>query len=253
MNPKIYFISLFTILLIIVNYSITYAQLLGQDKDGFSSIVLPSATFDLDLANNVASFSFYQDIYRSATEVNYKDDFDCVYNTNSQDELEDCIRNNWSTNERIFKDNPRNNYQMVGLDIKGKSSDGIATIVAGEQVSTNASISGMYGMAWKRKIYNFSKVSEMARAYKNELESDDEQQLKSKVKKEVENLVLNGIFTPEQFNYYYLSVEDAEKKYRSDRIKTKIQQLKGLTTSNSTAILEGLVKRFTDLKTIALD
>lgn len=49
----------FGIALIALCSSFSYGQTFGQDAEGFSSIIAPSALLNLDLANEVASFSYY--------------------------------------------------------------------------------------------------------------------------------------------------------------------------------------------------
>ena len=56
MKNKILF---YGIALLVLSSSFSYGQTFGQDAEGFSSIVAPSALLNLDLANEAASFSYY--------------------------------------------------------------------------------------------------------------------------------------------------------------------------------------------------
>lgn len=60
MRLKLYPSTLVFVLLITFGINKTYSQILGQDAEGFSSLVQPASLINLDLANEIASFSYYQ-------------------------------------------------------------------------------------------------------------------------------------------------------------------------------------------------
>lgn len=146
---KIYILLIFSVLF----YSGLYGQVLGQDKEGFSSIIQPSASFNLDLTDKVATLNFYQEHFKredpNAIQIPYNSDELSRLKSESIEQYKAMLTDSWKTQESIFK---KLGF-IYGIDLKGSSSDGLTQLINNEQLLTSSSISGLIGLRWHKRSY----------------------------------------------------------------------------------------------------
>lgn len=134
-------------------YGGLYGQVLGQDKEGFSSIVQPSASFNLDFAEKVATLNFYQEHFKkedpNAIQIPYNSDELSRLKSESIEQYKSMLTDSWKTQESIFK---KLGF-IYGIDLKGSSSDGLTQLINNEQLLTSSSISGLIGLRWHKRSY----------------------------------------------------------------------------------------------------
>jgi hypothetical protein len=147
------------------------AQVLGQDKEGFSSIVIPSTNLNIDGTNNVISISFSQ-LYKLTDKKENKElgqqkkpkeltsDPEAVkvlsenkcfifYDTlNNTTELKDCIEKAWQDEENNYKKN--NKSLLYGIELKGSSKNGLSLIFDDELLANSATANGIVGFHFKK-------------------------------------------------------------------------------------------------------
>lgn len=134
-------------------YGSLYAQVLGQDKEGFSSIIQPSASFNLDLTDKVATLNFYQEHFKkedsTVIKIPYNSDELCRLESKTIGQYKAMLIDSWKTQDSIFK----KRGLIYGIDLKGSSSDGITQLINSEQLLTSSSISGLIGLRWHKRSY----------------------------------------------------------------------------------------------------
>lgn len=138
-----------------------YAQSLGQDAEGYSTIVLPSTSINLDLTNDVASFNFYNNIYerdiietsRAKFISNIKSELGDTFDTITPNTLAKKIRKQWDKNEKALNKALNLSILNYGLELKGSASNGVATLFEEEEIVGGASIMGVIGKTWKWSNY----------------------------------------------------------------------------------------------------
>jgi len=169
-------IVLITVFLTILSVGTSVqAQALGQDKEGFSSVVVPTTTLNLDLENDVASFTFYGEYWNKD-----KDGKDIIPNDNvfsdylkagnpdditKADLLAKSLLEAWKKNEGSIKATPKNNSISYGIDLKGGATNGISTLFSGDQLGTTAAVSGLLGINFNHRKYNMEYAGPIARTY----------------------------------------------------------------------------------------
>ncbi|MBZ4042087.1 hypothetical protein [Flavobacterium hibisci] len=134
-------------------YGSLYAQVLGQDKEGFSSIVQPSASFNLDFTDKVVTLNFYQEHFKkedpNAIQIPYNSDELNRLKSENIEQYKSMLIDSWKTQESIFK---KRGF-IYGVDLKGRSSDGLTQLISNEQLLTSSSISGLIGLRWHKRSY----------------------------------------------------------------------------------------------------
>ena len=152
-----------------------FCQVLGQDKEGFSTIIQPSATFNLDLSEKVATLNYYRQ--DNLSDYNDEYDFDteemCRIKSNSLKEFTKCLKESWKDQKAAYK---KLNI-VYGIDLKGSSSDGIALLIEDEQVSTSSRLSGLVGLQWQKRRYRFGKIDKISKII---YEYEDDRSIKDK-------------------------------------------------------------------------
>ena len=157
-------INLFLVILFLVS-KISHGQSLGQDSEGFSSVVTKTSTLNLDLENKLASFTlFYEDIDKDA-DLPYRIPLTRAYYKATEEHIINELRKNWETNRASYKDYDNANYWVYGIDLKGTAGNGISTIIQEEKVQGSAEISGLIGFSWSSLKYDEDLANDLAKNY----------------------------------------------------------------------------------------
>ncbi|MFB9078937.1 hypothetical protein ACFFLS_10440 [Flavobacterium procerum] len=134
------------------------AQTLGQDAEGNSSIVVPAATFNLDISNStVAVFSINKEFAKKEFTTGMKN----ICESDLENALENVLKNNCTVfknedcMEKCFKSKLDKRAWIWGADVKGGIKDGLGTIFSGEKVASAVSVGGLIG--WKRSWVSLRK------------------------------------------------------------------------------------------------
>ena len=180
-------------------------QALGQDREGFSTIVVPTATLNLDVENKIANLAFYKEIWnkngyaapslKTENDVykDVKESTDWNWNKLTDEQkfkkFEEGLIKSWKANTDSFAKTKAHNHTIIGIDLKGSASDGISTLFSGSRVSSSASIGGLFGLRRIRRKYREETSSELARAYLKTVESSE---LHKNIDKELNKLLKEG-------------------------------------------------------------
>lgn len=222
--------------LFFVNY--TYCQIFGQDKDGFSTIIQPSASFNLDLTDKVATLNFYQENMKSDYNEKQKSKINkfcetedlCLKISSSKDTLKletykKLLSNFWKEDES----NSKRRGFLYGIDLKGSSSDGIALLINNEQVMTTSAISGMIGLQWHKNVYCKKILADYAEKnyyYTKSNQDSIEKKLIAKIVIEVQKLAEQKIISEEKQGDLLWFTTIVSNKDKIVTIKKKIISIK---------------------------
>ncbi len=221
---------LFVMLCLILCCQNLTSQVLGQDKTGFSTILQPSASFNLDVANNVATLDFYQinsypfTFSENSTQRTYDSEGECYHKWGSDiSSLQNCLEHSWRNQQRAHANSANENF-FWGIDLKGTSSNGVSVIFNNEKISSAGQISLTLGHLWSRMKYDYNMLSEYTRAYildKQGEKSTKEKELIIAIEQEVQKLVDKEIINDHQSNLL-LSFDNTDKNSLIDNLeKTK--------------------------------
>tara|TARA_R110002072_G_scaffold125944_3_gene262489 strand:+ start:12929 stop:14746 length:1818 start_codon:yes stop_codon:yes gene_type:complete len=156
------FKSIIFSLVVMTSCGAIQSQIVGQDSNGFSSIIEASATINLDVTNNVASITFYQDKFEKVEGLGLAfstGTTDCQKYT-TQGEIGDCLKKQWE--EHMEKYNSLNpSYFTLGFELKGNSSNGISTLVANEEVASGGSAGLFLGYNIRKLKYKENKAEQI--------------------------------------------------------------------------------------------
>ncbi len=134
---------LITIIFFIITLPL-HSQTLGQDTEGYSTIIVPSVNLNLDIANNVATFSFYKKLSVQDYKLSeYSPLIDC-YLLSDYEKVKECFNEKFET---LKKEKTIDNV-LLGIDLKGNTKEGIGNFFSGEKVTSSASIGGIFGYNW---------------------------------------------------------------------------------------------------------
>lgn len=135
---------LITIIFFVVATLQSLSQTLGQDTEGYSTIIVPAVNLNLDIANNVATFSFYKKLSAQDYKLSeYSQLIDC-YLLSDDGEIKDCFNEKF---ESLKKEKKIDNI-LLGIDLKGNTKEGIGNFFSGEKVTSSASIGAIFGYNW---------------------------------------------------------------------------------------------------------
>lgn len=144
MKDRVYIIKVMVFCFLFIGFFRTNAQTLGQDAEGYSSIVVPAVTFNLDISSStVAVFSINKEFAKKDIPIVLGDSCEKYYKKGGALRAKDvdCL-------SRSFKSEFNKRAWLLGADVKGGIKDGLGTIFSGEKVASSASVSGLIG--WKR-------------------------------------------------------------------------------------------------------
>lgn len=212
-----------SILILLFFNKVTYSQSVGQDADNFSSIVLPSANISLDLTEAIANFSFYKDVrweFERITENN----LDAIFELKSKT-LQEVIKEFKSTlnDNNGLKDKSKNfKFFVWGLDIKGKSKNGISNLFSSDRVSSSSSISGLFGYRWSKFKYDSINIESYVKIKKKIYDTDLE--------------IISKLEKLEKFNAMTLKEKIYFSKKAGNTINEKINTIKSLREEIKTTL-----------------
>ncbi|MCZ8330229.1 MAG: hypothetical protein O9282_02840 [Flavobacterium sp.] len=135
---------LITILFYVVATLQSLSQTLGQDTEGYSTIIVPAVNLNLDIANNVATFSFYKKLSANDYKLSeYSPLIDCFLLSDDR-KIEECFNEKF---ESLKKEKKIDNI-LLGIDLKGNTKEGLGNFFSGEKVTPSASIGAIFGYNW---------------------------------------------------------------------------------------------------------
>lgn len=242
-----------SILLVVCLFCISYlqSQVLGQDKAGFSSIVQPSSTFNLDLTDKVATLNYYEEaLLRDFKQDKSQSNEECNVTSTTEKEYIDKLTAAWKEQAGVY----RKLGLVYGGELKGSSSDGVSLLVKDEQVMTGSSISLLAGLRWYKRVYNFKDLDCYAEAtyWKKLPDSNFEKELIANIEKKVQEFADAGLIKASKKDELLLfrSVKSREDKLES--INSKIESVrdeKGFIDSfNDKNKLDSLVTKLGQLE-----
>ncbi len=220
-------INLVVLFLIMVCNQTLNAQALGQDSNGFSSIVLPSTNLNIDGTNNVITISYIQldrfikdDKNRKKISTNK-----CFHENNDAESIKKCIQEQWNSIESNY--NINNTSLLYGLELKGTSKTGLATILNNELLANSASINGVFGYHFKNKKHHqnsLDKYIEVKMTHNSLVNKIEEHE--TKISSLISKMISDGVITKEKGNNRLLKF----KKIKDisdviDEIGTRIENL----------------------------
>ena len=219
MKNRIFFLA-------IVLFSVELScQVLGQDKEGFSTIILPSATFNLDLSEKVATLNYY----REGNLIGYRDSIDyvteelCRIKSDSQEDFKKCLEQSWKNQNKKY----RKLGLIYGIDLKGSSSDGIALLINEERVRTSSVVSGLIGLRWQKRKYRFDKLDAISKTiYQYKDDTPKEKKLVSTIEKEVEKLIETGNISDGKKDDLLFFREIVSNSDKIESVEKKIESIK---------------------------
>ncbi len=195
-----------------------FGQSLSQDADGFSTIILPSTNFNLDIADNEANFNF------------------ATYLRKNKKPLK-ASESGW----------------LIGGDLKGKVENEIASIFSGGNVATNAEANFVFGRKgykeWLNDDDQIRKTKLEKEKKKIDLEIDNTRQkyyefLESLLnKKEIDSVIYKTAF------YYLLeNNEEVAKEIKEslDLIKAELNEVPIEERKYDPTVLDVIVGKRTD-------
>lgn len=194
-----------------------HAQVVGQDAEGFSTIILPSSNLYLEVADPKASFSFYTEAGKGKVPNQDLKDYQDAFNDKNIHEKEtlddndinsiriDLKENFLKANSGIFKESRGANYAIIGGEIAGGISDGLSTLFSGGEFSTSNTITGFVGYNYTR--LNYKDDDDLINEYiKAKFKSDSvEKKLvenEKVINSELDKLVRLGALNSGQKEYY---------------------------------------------------
>lgn len=217
--------------LVLVCNQTTKAQTLGQDNNGFSSIVLPSSNLNIDGTNDVITISYIQlDRFVKKDEQRKKFSTNkCFHDNNDEDSIKKCIKEQWKNTESNY--NKNNTSLLYGIELKGTSKTGLTTIFNKELLANSASINGVFGYHFKNMKHhtkNLDKYVKIKKVHDNLIDKIEEHKIS--LASHVSKMVSDGIITKKKGNEFlkFLIIKKSNTLIsdKIDEISTKIKGLK---------------------------
>ncbi|MEN2415414.1 hypothetical protein [Flavobacterium mesophilum] len=208
MNYKLFIIRAIVVCFMLAGVSRLNAQTLGQDADGYSSIVVPAAAFNLDISNNTSAvFTLNKEFSKIVEKSIPKSILECwpsdeikIDESKSQ-KVKNCM-------SEILKSRFRESSWLWGAEIKGGIKDGIGTLFSGEKVASSATVGGLIG--WK-KTWPSLKNDGIDKIYVA-FEGDDQSKKISKIKAEITKELLTTVLNQTGANRSLLDIDTTKIK-----------------------------------------
>ena len=179
--------KLYVTIVVLTSVLYSFGQSLGQDSEGFSSILLPSTTINIDGKNNVVNVAFYKLINTSKVKpLKGKSLGDCFnpeaeyYNENRPfiaDNISTCVEQIWSYTEDEYNgvgEDNRVGQWLLGAELTGASKNGLA-LIFGEGVLANQA-NANFVIGWQKRTARYDrndlKVYTNSLVKKSEIEND---------------------------------------------------------------------------------
>lgn len=182
---------LYTTLCLIFSVSILNCQILGQDADGFNSILLPTANLNVDATNNVISFSLAQYIYSNEKEyprdqileINY------IFKNLEETAFKNSVTNLKNNNKQLI-----DNKVLLGVELNGQSKNGFSIFLKEGLLSSKSSFLGTVGYEWNKKVYDRNYIEKYTTDEKNRILKQIEiDEANKDLISNIEALILNEI------------------------------------------------------------
>lgn len=222
-------ITLIALFLITVSFQNLQAQALGQDSNGFSSIVIPSSNLNIDGTNNVITISYIQ-LDRILKNEDSSTNFSinkCFYDNTTSQSIKECLLKVWDSIENNYS---KNNFSLLyGAELKGTSKTGIATILNEGLFANSASINGTFGVHIKNKKHYRKSLDDYIslKLQHSELINLIEEH-KISISSYVSNMINDGVITKEKAKGYFLKYTfvKGDKDYKNLNIIEEIRGVK---------------------------
>lgn len=244
-------------LLIVVSLFISnvhHAQVLGQDKTGFSTLIQPSSSFNLDFANKVVTLDFYQKVNYSvqtkAEFIEYYSEDECEkIHANDSTGLVECLKENWRLAEKAHASG-KNEYFLWGLDVKGSSENATAFIIQNEKVLTSAQFSLTLGHGWTRKVWIERKAPIYVSRFINENQANEKRKLvEEDINRQIDELVYSGVISGQAAKDIYLSGSESIVQLR-DKANAAKRKLSENFRNNTKSDIEIKDTNFKNIKSL---
>lgn len=217
------------------------AQTLGQDAEGNSTIVVPAATFNLDISNSTSAvFTINKEFSKKEEKSTEKSIEECWTNDETQSQkVKECIAD-------VLKSRFRKSGWLWGAEIKGGIKDGLGTLLSGEKIASSASVGGLIG--WKKSWASIKNrgIDTIYKAFQGDEQSKKINSIKSEITKELLTIVINQTGANRSFldvdaekispNYYpqfyenAIQVLDLYKVQVAEYLETKSKYLEAITS-----------------------
>ncbi|WP_142783824.1 hypothetical protein [Changchengzhania lutea] len=215
------------IILLVLSCNTVKGQIFGQDKEGFSSIIQPSSTFNLNLKDNIATLNYYRESMLSdySSDREYRTEEECLIESKTEAQYLSLLANSWKQQEQIFK----KTGLVYGIDLKGTSSDGISLLINDEQLTTSSAISGLIGFRWQKRNYNHHNIEDYAKlTYNYRTESVEEKNFIKAIESEAKKLLSQEAITKGKMQELLFFIGTKEIKSKIESIEDRIE---GVTKS----------------------
>ncbi|SEB41467.1 hypothetical protein SAMN04489761_0567 [Tenacibaculum sp. MAR_2009_124] len=202
------------------------SQSLGQDTEGFSTLVFPSTNIGLNLSEDVASFS----LYRKSRFTNNKPSTmprisDAFRGSNDPSIIKNNLEKILKQKEAIRNKEKASKYVYYGVDLKGSSENGLAPIFSSEKLASSASINGLIGIKWMTHHHTKEHILDYVQARLNISEF-------LKIKKQVKKLLKNKVLTPTQQKHLITKLDNDSISVK-EKIPKVIDNINELETLKS--------------------
>ncbi len=248
---KIYYIVLCGF--IFLTHQKIASQTLGQDSNGFSAIVLPSSTLNLDTSNDIITVSFSQLHKLSKIKELNDEKFSTakcfIDGKNDLKKIKTCINNAWIKDEKNYK--KENTSLLYGLELLGASKTGLSVILNDEILVNSGRVSGILGFHFRNKKYNKKTLPNYIKYKTEQVKTSKEiETLESKLNSLVQKMLINGMITSDKKNRLLLFNSLKETEHKIDEVKTRIEKLSDFESTTKIKIrLNELDNQKTILKT----
>ncbi len=201
-----------------------FSQSLGQDTEGFSTLVFPSTNITLNLSEDVASFSLYRSSRFNNDNVASLPTISSAFRGSSDPKIiSEKLEKILKQREVIRNKEKASKYVYYGVDLKGSSENGLAPIFSSEKLASSASINGLVGIKWMTHHHTKEYLLDYVQARLNMQEY-------SKIKKQLKKLVQNRVLTATNEKYLItkLNSDSISVKEKLSKVHSNINVLEKL-------------------------
>ncbi|WP_299554534.1 hypothetical protein [Seonamhaeicola sp.] len=214
----------------------SFGQSLGQDSDGFSSILLPSTSINIDSKNNVTNLSFYKltrlTEFTSLDDVSFGESFDPDTYNNITFNLPNIVSRIESVQDDV-ESASRDSRLLLGLEITGSSKNGLALIFGEGTLSNSANVNAVIG--WHKSKLRYNRNDNNSYVY-NVMKMDTINRAISEIEAEI-NEEVQLLISPETVTsgIAFLLTDPLNQKTTKDKIADAEELLNRLDDGNKLA------------------
>jgi len=211
-----------------------YAQVLGQDSNGFSSILLPAANINVDGTNNVITLSYTQFVHKTSKfTANEKPmNIDIYFNDFVYENTEQANKK-FNRDLSDFKNNNKEflgRNILLGLEFLGKSTNEASLILNNGLLATKAMILGSAGIEWTTKSYDRNYIAAYAQARRSLVGSQSKlTELFQVIENKIAILKRENNLSDGKAKLFLNNLKIEDKKDRLLGVKQNIEYLKEMT------------------------